>query len=188
MRTIKLPLLVVGLLSVAACAQPAAEMTTDEHQGLYGGWIVSEWIMPETEVVAMPAEQGLFLFTESGHYSMMWVPSTDRSHLPTPTSEATDAQLAEAYMSFVANSGRYTVTNGVITYEASLARDAAYMSRFEPLGGEGNARSMSYTLNEDGTLTIEFVSGDEYSSGVMATLRRPVDLDPYYMDESEGDS
>jgi hypothetical protein len=75
----------------------------------------------------------------------------------------------------------------VITYEASLARDAAYMSRFEPLGGEGNARSMSYTLNEDGTLTLGFVSGDEYSSGVMATLRRPVDLDPYYMDESEGE-
>ena len=185
MKNIKYAFLVLSGIAVGGCNQPAAEMATDENMSLYGGWIVSEWMMPESAVLAMPAERGLFLFTQSGHYSMMWVPSTDRSLLPTPSSEATDAQLAEAYMSFVANSGRYTVTGDMITYEASFARDPEYMSRFEPLGGEGNARSMSYTLNEDGTLTLEFVSGDEYSSGVRATLRRPVDLDPYYMNESE---
>ena len=104
---------------------------------------------------------------------MMWVPSADRPILPTPSEEASDAQLAEAYMGFVANSGRYTATPDVITYEAYIARDPAYMSRFEPMGGEGNTRSLNYMLNEDGTLTLEFVAEDEYGAGVVATLRRP---------------
>ena len=41
------------------------------------------------------------------------------------------------------------------------------------MGGEGNARSLNYMLNEDGTLTLEFIAEDEYGAGVVATLRRP---------------
>ena len=90
-----------------------------------------------------------------------------------PNQEASEAQLAEAYMGFIANSGRYTATDDMITYEAYITRDPGYMSRFEPMGGEGNARSLKYVLNEDGTLTLEFVAEDEYGAGVVATLRRP---------------
>jgi hypothetical protein len=173
MNLMRISVLLIASLVVHGCAEPAVEDHAEEAQGIHGGWIVSEWVMPENEVMAMPAEHGLFLFTESGQYSMMWVPSADRPILPTPAEEASDAQLAEAYMGFVANSGRYTATDEVITYEAYIARDPAYMSRFELLGGEGNARSLNYMLNEDGTLTLEFVTEDEYGAGVVATLRRP---------------
>ena len=173
MKPMRISVLLIASLVVNGCAEPAAEDHAEEAQGIYGGWIVSEWMMPENEVMSMPAEHGLFLFTESGHYSMMWVPSADRPILPTPSEEASDAQLAEAYMGFVANSGRYTATPDMITYEAYIARDPAYMSRFEPMGGEGNARNLNYMLNEDGTLTLEFVAEDEYGAGVVATLRRP---------------
>ena len=165
--------IVACTVMTVGCTQPVQEMSVDPNEGLYGGWIVAEWEMPETEVFGMSAEHGLFLFTESGHYSMMWVPFWDRPILPTPASEASEAQLAEAYMGFWANSGRYTVEGGTITYEAYMARSPGYMSRFEPMGGQGNARSMSYALNEDGTLTLEFVGADEYQAGVVATLRRP---------------
>ncbi len=170
---IRVSVLLIASFLVNGCAEPATEDRTEVENEIHGGWVVSEWVMPENEVMAMPAEHGLFLFTESGHYSMMWVPSADRPILPTPSEEASDAQLAEAYMGFIANSGRYTVTDDMITYEAYIARDPDYMSRFEPMGGEGNARSLKYMLNEDGTLTLEFVAEDEYGAGVMATLRRP---------------
>ena len=168
-------LLIASFFVMNGCAETIITENngTEEAQGIHGGWVVSEWVMPENEVMAMPAEHGLFLFTESGHYSMMWVPSADRPILPTPSEEASDAQLAEAYMGFVANSGRYTATDDMITYEAYIARDPEYMSRFEPMGGEGNARSLNYMLNEDGTLTLEFIAEDEYGAGVVATLRRP---------------
>jgi hypothetical protein len=173
MKPMRISVLLIASLVVNGCADSEEQMyDAEEALGIYGGWVVSEWIMPENEVMT-PAEHGLFLFTESGHYSMMWVPSADRPILPTPSEEASDAQLAEAYMGFVANSGRYTATPDVITYEAYIARDPAYMSRFEPMGGEGNARSFNYILNEDGTLTLEFVAEDEYGAGVVATLRRP---------------
>jgi hypothetical protein len=170
MTSKSISIVVASVLIMAGCAQPAAEVSADENSGLYGGWLVSDWVMPDHEVTAMPAEQGLFLFTASGHYSMMWVPTADRPALP---DEPSDLEIAAAYNTFVANSGRYTVDGGIITYEAYMGRDPAYMGRFGPMGGEGNARSMSYTLNEDGTLTLEFVSADEYSAGVVATLRRP---------------
>eukprot|EP00665_Eupelagonemidae_sp_cell47_P015355 gene15355-biopygen4539 len=95
--------------------------------------------------------------------------------------------MAAAYSTFIANSGRYTVDGGMITYEAYMGRDPGYMSRFEPTGGEGNARSMSYTLNEDGTLTLELVSTDEYGAGVVATLRRPAS-DSAAADDEDGES
>ena len=170
MTSKRISIVVASVLIMAGCAQPAAEMSVDENSGLYGGWLVSDWVMPDHEVTAMPAEHGLFLFTASGHYSMMWVPTADRPALP---DEPSDVEIAAAYNTFIANSGRYTVDGGIINYEAYMGRDPAYMGRFEPMGGEGNARSMSYTLNEDGTLTLEFVSADEYSAGVVATLRRP---------------
>ena len=170
MKPNRIILLFASALVVTGCAQPAAEMSVAENSGIYGGWVVSDWVMPDHEVPIMPAEQGLFLFTASGHYSQMWVPTTDRPALP---DEPSDAELAAAYNTFIANSGRYTVDGNIITFEAYMGRDPDYMSRFEPTGGEGNARSMSYKLNEDGTLTLEFVSTDEYGAGVVATLRRP---------------
>ena len=78
MKPMRISVLLIASLVVNGCAEPAAEDPAEEAQGIHGGWVVSEWILPENEVMAMPAEHGLFLFTESGHYSMMWVPSADR--------------------------------------------------------------------------------------------------------------
>ena len=169
MKAMRVSALLIALLVVNGCAEPAAEDHAEEAQGIHGGWVVSEWSAPEGAL--MPAERGLFLFTESGHYSMMWVPTADRPALP--EEEPSDEELAAAYMTFVANSGRYSVSGNLITYEAYMARDPAYMSRFEPMGGEGNARDMTYTLNDDGTLTLEFSADDVFGAGTRAILRRP---------------
>ena len=169
MRAMRISALLIALLVVNGCAEPGTEEQAEEAQGIHGGWVVSEWSQPEG--VLMPAERGLFLFTESGHYSMMWVPTADRPDLP--EEEPSDEELAAAYMTFVANSGRYSVSGNLITYEAYMARDPAYMSGFEPMGGEGNVRSLTYTLNDDGTLTLEFVPDDVFQAGTRAVLRRP---------------
>ena len=84
MTPIRVSVLLIASFLVNGCAEPAAEDRTEVENEIHGGWVVSEWVMPENEVMAMPAEHGLFLFTESGHYSMMWVPSADRPILPTP--------------------------------------------------------------------------------------------------------
>ena len=62
MKLIRVSTLLITSLVVNGCAEPAAEDHAEEAQGIHGGWVVSEWIMPENEVMAMAAEHGLFLF------------------------------------------------------------------------------------------------------------------------------
>jgi len=70
----------------------------------------------------------------------------------------TDAGIAAAYNPFVANSGRYTVPGNEVTYQAFVAKDPAYISEFEPTGGEGNAQALTFNI-DDGTLTLSFGEG-----------------------------
>jgi hypothetical protein len=150
------------LFGLLAC-MPAGVLAQADSD-LYGGWIVTEWNAPN----GMPVQRGLFLFTESGHYSMMFVVGVERSAL---SASPTDTEIAAAANPFVANSGRYSVSANEITYEAFVAKDPAYMSRFEPTGGEGNAQTMTYGIS-DGMLTLEFGEGGPMS-GATAILRRP---------------
>ena len=170
MNSKKFALLAVSALLVGGCTEEIEiiEMGDGPNEGLYGGWVVSD-----AEGLGIPAAHGLFIFSQSGHYSQMWVPSWDRAPLPEDQEDVTEAQMAEAYMGFVANSGRYVVEGNSITYEAYMARDPQYMSRFEPMGGEGNARTMNYQLNEDGTLTLEWVADDWFTAESRVVLRRP---------------
>lgn len=156
----------MGLFLVVASAMwsPAAAQMNSE---LLGGWVIADWNAPEGQAGPVP-QRGLFMFTESGHYSMMFVIGDARAALP---QDPSDAEFAAAYQPFVANSGRYSVSGDVITYEAFVAKDPAYMSRFASAGGEGNAQTMTFSVDE-GRLTLRFGDGGPMQQAT-AILRRP---------------
>lgn len=141
--------------------------TAQTNSDLHGGWIIAEWQAAEGQTGPVP-ERGLFVFTATGYYSMMYVIGENREALPASPSEA---DIAAAYGPFVANSGRYMVDGNQINYEAFVAKDPAYMLRFEPTGGEGNMQSFGFSI-DDGVLTLEFGDGGPMQ-GAKATLRRP---------------
>lgn len=155
--------LALGLAFAVLPAAVAAQSASDIH----GGWVIAEWQGPEGQEGPVPG-RGLFLFTETGHYSIMFVIGEGREAVP---ADPSDADLAAAYGPFVANSGRYTVEGNTVTYEAFVAKDPAYMSRFAPTGGEGNEQSFTYRM-EDGALILTFGDGGPMNQSV-ATLRRP---------------
>ncbi len=137
-------------------------------QELAGGWIVTSWTAPDGAVNSSP-QRGLFLFTATGQYSMMYVPGSG----PRPRYEGetqTDAETLAAYGSLIANSGRYTVEGNTIVYEAFVAKDPNYMGDWN-IQEQGNAVTMTYGI-EDGTLTLKWGEGSR-SAGMTATLRRP---------------
>lgn len=151
------------LLGVALAALPG---TVTAQADLHGGWIITGWENPGGQA---PAEsRGLFVFSESGHYSMMFVLGEGRAALP---DSPTDADFAAAYGPFIANSGRYSVSGNTITYEAFVAKDPAYMAGFAPTGGEGNEQTMTYSIS-DGVLTLGLGDGGPMG-GLTATLVRP---------------
>ena len=156
-----------GLLLGIAVAGSFAGVEGQASTELYGGWVVSGWEWP-AGVTAPAPQRGLFMFTESGHYSMMFVIGEERKAL---SDDPSDAEIAAAYNPFVANSGRYSVSGNVITYEAFVAKDPEYMSQFAPTGGDGNAQTMTYGI-ADGVLTLHFGEGGPMG-GATATLRRP---------------
>ena len=155
----------VALVTIALVSPLAAQAQSASE--LHGGWVIQDWQAPEGQTGATP-QRGLFMFTESGHYSIMYIVGDAREPLgANPTDEA----IAAAYGPFVANSGRYSVSGNVITYEAFVAKDPAYMAGFEPTGGDGNAQTMTFGI-EDGTLTLSFGEGGPMG-GATATMRRP---------------
>jgi len=155
--------LCLGLFGAGLWSPAVAQSSAD----LYGGWIIAGWEGPAGQADSTP-RRGLFIFTESGHYSIMFVVGDTRAPLG---QDPSDADIAAAYNPFVANSGRYSVQGDVITYEAFMAKDPAYMSRFSATGGEGNAQTMTYSI-DDGVLTLSFGEGGPMG-GATATLRRP---------------
>ncbi|MDH3733892.1 MAG: lipocalin-like domain-containing protein [Gemmatimonadota bacterium] len=154
------------LLSIALGGRPGL-VEAQASPDMYGGWIVAEWEWADGQDGPTP-QRGLFLFTESGHYSIMFVIGDAREAL---VEEPTDADIAAAYNPFVANSGRYTVSGSTITYEAYVAKDPEYMSGFAPTGGDGNEQTMTFRM-EDGALILTFGAGGPMG-GATATLRRP---------------
>ena len=156
------PTLVLGaMLGVWSPLQAQA------NPALHGGWIITDWDAPANQMGPTP-QRGLFVFSASGHYSIMYVIGDDRAPLE---ADPSDADIAAAYGPFVANSGRYVVSGSEITYEAYVAKDPAYMAGFAPTGGAGNAQTMTYSI-DDGLLTLRFGEGGPMA-GATATLRRP---------------
>ncbi|MGI9625559.1 MAG: hypothetical protein ACR2QM_01875 [Longimicrobiales bacterium] len=156
--------LVIGLTLCSIAG--TAEAQTDA--ALLGGWVIAEWEAPDGRDGPVP-QRGLFVFTESGHYSMMFVFGGARAALEANPS---DAQIAAAYNPFVANSGRYSVSGAEVTYEAFVAKDPAYMAGFAGTDGAGNAQTITYGV-ADGRLTLTFPEGDGPMGGAKVTLRRP---------------
>jgi hypothetical protein len=152
------------LLGIAISIPPSAVVA--QAADLHGGWTITGWENPNGEAPA--TSRGLLVFSESGHYSMMFVIGDARAALPESPS---DADFAAAYGPFVANSGRYSVSGNTITYEAFVAKDPAYMAGFAPTGGEGNEQTMTFSIS-DGILTLGFGEGGPMG-GLTATLRRP---------------
>ena len=154
--------LAVLCLATAGAADGAHAQGSPE---LAGAWIVTSWTSPDGEVNAQP-QRGLFLFTETGNYSMMYVSGSEpRAELSQTSS---DADRLAAFDAFTANSGRYRVEGNVITYEAFVAKNPNYMAGF--MTDEGNAVTMTYAI-DDGILNLEWTSGN--GAGRRATLRRP---------------
>lgn len=148
------------LTAIAGAWRPADAQGSEE---LAGAWIVTSWESSDGEVNSEP-QRGLFVFTASGNYSMMYVFGSEPR--PEYTGEnLTDDEKLAAYDSFVANSGRYSVDGDQIIYEAYMAKDPNYMAAFEE-----NATTVSFTL-EGETLTLTWMDG--FAEGETATFRRP---------------
>jgi hypothetical protein len=161
------PVVALGLLTLTALS---GAWHTAEAQGsseLAGGWIVTSWTSPDGTVNDQP-QKGLFLFTATGQYSMMYI----RGDEPRPRYEGesqTDEEILAAYNSFTANSGRYTVDGNQLVYEAYMAKDPNYMADFMSEEG-GNGVTVTFGIS-GGILTLEWADGQ--SAGQKATLRRP---------------
>ncbi len=115
---------IIALLSAVTLVSVAWD-SADSHQDarLVGAWIATAWAN-DGNPVANP-QRGLLVFTER-NYSMMFV----RGETPRPRYSGdalTEAETIAAYRSFVANSGRYTVSGNEITTEAYMAKDPNYM-------------------------------------------------------------
>ncbi len=143
---------------------------TAEAQGmseLAGAWIVTSWENADGEVNSEP-QRGLFVFTASGNYSIMYVRG-DEPRAEWTEEAPTDAERLAAFNSIVANSGRYAVEGNEISYEAYMALNPNYMAGFNAQS-RANAETMTFSI-ADGVLTLHMtrVNGD----AVTATLRRP---------------
>jgi hypothetical protein len=157
--TLLAPLLLLLLLFSPIQAQ--------DINDLNGAWIVTSWTSAEGEVNDEP-QRGLYIFLitreDGGSYSIMFVNQAE------PRAEyegenITDSEKLAAYDSFVANSGRLNVDGSSLTYEAYMAKDPNYMSRFGDDGG-GNGITAQWDVTDD-ILTLTFENG---GSG---TFRRP---------------
>lgn len=130
---------------------------------LAGAWIVSSWTTPDGESDSNP-QRGLFIFTQSGNYSIMFVNGDEERAQYEGEDGGTDAEKVIAYDSFTANSGRYRVSGNTLTYEAYMAKNPNYMANFGPEAANGVEVEFSIA---EGTLTLT------WSDGFGATLRRP---------------
>ena len=151
-----------ALLGILASAGSIAA----QQSSIVGGWILTSWETADGEINSEP-QRGLFMFTESGQYSIMYVLG-DQPRAEWSGETPTDADKVRAYDSFVANSGRYSVDGNQITYEAAMAKNPNYMARFGPEGA--NASTVTFSV-EGGVLTLRFTSGN--AEGETATFRRP---------------
>jgi hypothetical protein len=163
----RVPVLALSLIILTAVSGTWQSVQAQGSSELAGGWVVRSWTDADGTVNESP-QRGLFIFTATGHYSMMYVPGDQ----PRPRYEGetqTDAETLAAYASFVANSGRYAVAGNRITYEAYVAKDPNYMGDWNAAEA-GNAQNMTFSIT-DGTLALEWTDG--FNVGAKATLSRP---------------
>jgi hypothetical protein len=165
MRRIAAFTAVLALLGILASAGSIAA----QESSIVGGWFLTSWENADGQVTSEP-QRGLFMFTASGQYSIMYVIPIDQPRAEWSGDTQTDAEKVEAHDSFIANSGRYLVDGNEITYEAFMAKNPNYMATFEPTGGSGNAATIAFSV-EGEVLTLRFTSGN--AEGSTATFRRP---------------
>ena len=121
-RTSVVTAILVLVLAISGSWYTAQAQGSSE---LAGAWLVTSRTSPDGEVNSSP-QRGLYVFTESGHYSIMFVNGdeprpqfSDEGTFGTPT----DAEKLVAYDNFIANSGRYSVDADEISYEAYMAKN-----------------------------------------------------------------
>lgn len=124
--------IVIGLLFAVAPPVKAQELS------IVGAWIATEWEGQPGE-----AQPGLLIFTGT-HYSMMFVPGGMTRALWSGES-MTDADMAAAFSTLVANSGRYTQTGNQVTTEAYVSLNPNYMANW----GENH---LTYTFRIEGDI------------------------------------
>ena len=162
---------VTAILVFLMAVSGVAVWSLAEAQGnseLAGAWIVTSRETADGQVNSEP-QRGLYVFTVSGHYSMMFVLG-DQPRVEFGSEEnPTDAEKVTAFDSIVANSGRYTVEGNEISYEAYMAKYPNYMAAFD-VESRANAETMTFDI-QDGVLTLRPTSGP--AQGATVTLRRP---------------
>jgi hypothetical protein len=142
------PVLVVAI--AALLAMPA--MRPQAASGQEANSIQGAWVFTDAEGQV----RGLFIFTAS-NYSQMYVRGGDqRAVLPENTT--TEQRLA-SMDEVTANSGRYALEGDQLTYEAYMAKNAAYMS-----GWPDNVQTVTVTVDGD---TMTWIAGNN-----TFTLRR----------------
>jgi hypothetical protein len=150
-------------LAVGTCLLLCSTAFADD--ALQGGWVLTQVVDAEGNVDDAPLP-GLVVFT-STHYSMMFTvgdkPRAVVGELPEGDS-ATDAQLVEAYRSFIANSGRYEAADGTITTRAFVAKSPDYMA-----GWPDNAQAFTYSIDGE---TLVILSDDGPTAGAKSTFMR----------------
>ena len=170
-RTSVVTAILVLVLAISGSLYTAQAQGSSE---LAGAWIVTSRTLPDGEVNSSP-QRGLYVFTESGHYSIMYVTGNEaRPQLSgeQPLGTPTDAEKVAAYDNFIANSGRYSVDGDEIIIEAYVAKNQNYMAAFSAQD-RTNAATMTFSI-EDGSLTLRRTSGfGGWGVGGSVTLRRP---------------
>ena len=153
-----------SLLAAAVLTTPFA-IQAQSYDDLAGGWVVTSWTAPDGEVVESP-QPGLFLFTAEGQYSFMYVTGSEPRPVVGP--EPSDAALAGAFRTIIANSGRYRLNGDEIAYEAFVAKSPDYMADWDPENG-GNLQTLKRSI-AGSVLTLEWPNGRK------ATLSRPAGI------------
>ena len=112
--------LIVALTLAAVAARPAAQASAGSLKGV---WRVVAVTGADRKTDAAP-QPGLYIFTDR-HYSIQRV-SAPR---PTPpVQNATDKELAAAYVPFTANTGTYEVKGPVLTTRPVVAKNPNIMA------------------------------------------------------------
>ncbi len=150
----------LGIIVVATVAWRTAGPGQDT--ALQGSWVSTGWEY-DGSAVSEP-QRGLLVFT-GNHYSMMFVLGNEPR--PRYAGEAlTDAETIAAYRSFVANSGRYSVSGNEVTTQAYMAKDPNYMDDWE-----SNDVTLSFRMDGD-TLHLAWPEDFGVGARLSGTFRR----------------
>ena len=138
----------IGLIAFSALVTGATlgwrTVPTAQEAGIQGAWTINS--------EDGGYQRGLYIFTES-HYSIMRVRGGQERAVAAGET-ATDAEIIEAYNTFTANSGRYTLEGDQLTSQAYMAKAPYYM-----VGFPDNSTTRTVTVDGD-TMTWTNANGD----------------------------